>query len=111
MKGILGTIMLMFLSASMTFSTDLTKKKMASIEKDVATMTAVMDLNVSQSNQIKELKIQQALKLREIYQTTPAKSPERKEAVKEEWKIFYTALKQVCTKEQIKKWNAHKNKT
>ena len=102
------TIILFFFSLTWTVSLsaqDINKKSMANINKKVKEMVEVMGLDEEQEAKVLEIKKNQYVARQELSTQLDKESTEFKEKVKELNKTSWNEIKNLCTKEQLKRWN------
>jgi hypothetical protein len=84
---------------------EISKKAMANINKQVKEMVEVMGLDKDQEAKVLEIKKKQYVERQALSGKFDKESPEFKEKVKVLNKASWKEIKDLCTKEQVKKWS------
>jgi len=87
---------------------EINKKAMDRLEKQVNEMAEAMELTDSQKSEMLELKRELALANKKAGQEYSKGSEELKAARKKNMKTYQAGMKETCSKEQIKTWNAYR---
>ncbi|WP_146192245.1 hypothetical protein [Marinilabilia rubra] len=102
---------LLFATLLMAFSSlsaqNLSKKAKEKIDQEVSEMARVMDLDDTQKAKVLELKTQQILARKLLRDNVEKGTDQFKEAKSKINQEFRGGFKEVCTRDQLKKWRKH----